>query len=117
MSMKLLASAFLALAFLIAGRTGLAEEPVKGAADAAAPVATSKVSAMSVSTFHCLSIYWSPENGEAGKKVMVKFREAAGADKSWHDGLAMRYNPVKTPECKGDYRGSIVNLKPGTAYE
>ena len=29
----------------------------------------------------------------------------------------MRYNPVKTPECKADYRGSLVNLKPGTAYE
>jgi hypothetical protein len=77
--------------------------------------ATSKVPASCVPTFHCLSIYWSPEKGEAGKNVLVKFREAA--QKPWRDGLPMRYNPVKTPECKGDYRGSIVNVKPGTAYE
>lgn len=77
--------------------------------------ATSKVQASSISTFHCLSLYWSPEKGEAGKKVLVKFREAG--QKAWRDGLPMRYNPVKTPECKGDYRGSIVHLKPGTAYE
>ncbi|MEX0744265.1 MAG: right-handed parallel beta-helix repeat-containing protein [Phycisphaeraceae bacterium] len=71
--------------------------------------------ATAVATFHCLGIYWSPENGEAGKQVLVKYREA-GQD-TWRDGLPMRYNPVQTPECKGDYRGSIVNLKPGTAYE
>ena len=77
--------------------------------------ATSKVPAKSVSTFHCLSLYWSPEKGEAGKKVLVKFREAT--EKAWRDGYPMRYNPVKSPECKGDYRGSLVNLKPGTAYD
>ena len=77
--------------------------------------ATSTVPASCVPTFHCLSIYWSPEKGAAGKKVLVKFREAT--QKTWRNGLPMRYNPVKTPECKGDYRGSIVNLKPGTAYE
>jgi hypothetical protein len=77
--------------------------------------AASKTQASCVPTFHCLSVYWSPENGEAGKKVLVKFREV-GKD-AWSDGLPMRYNPVKAPECKGDYRGSIVNLKSGTAYE
>ena len=56
------------------------------------PAAASKNRA-SVPTFHCLSIYWSPENGQAGKKVLVKFREAA--EKTWHDGLPMRYNPRK----------------------
>jgi hypothetical protein len=71
--------------------------------------------ASSVSTFHCLSLYWSPKGGQAGRQVMVRYRQAAEPD--WHEGLAMRYNPVKTPECKADYRGSIVNLKPGTAYE
>ena len=108
------AAALLALAFVAAGQIILAEEPVKPGTDSA-PATTSKVPAKSVSTFHCLSIYWSPENGEAGKKVLVKFRQAA--QKTWNDGLPMRYNPVNTPECKGDYRGSIVNLKPGAAYE
>src|ERR1035437_1471939 len=120
MKMKMLSAAFLVLAFVAAGQSVLAEAPVKAGADSAA---TSKVAATSVSTFHCLSLYWSPENGEAKKQVLVKFREAG--EQTWHDGLAMRYNPIedwkhpgqKTSECKGDYRGSIVNLTPGTEYE
>jgi hypothetical protein len=76
---------------------------------------TSKVQPSAVPTFHCLGIYWSPENGAAGKKVLVKFRETG--QKAWRDGLPLRHNPVKTPECKADYRGSLVNLKPGTGYE
>jgi len=87
------------------------------------PVVNSAVQATSVSTFHCLSLYWTPEGGAAEKRVLVKFREV-GTDK-WRDGLPMRYNPIedrnnrghKTPVCLGDYRGSIVNLTPGTAYE
>lgn len=107
MRTRLLAVACCASTFIATERNSLAAEP--------ASAITSKVAAASVSTFHCLSIYWSPENGAAGKNVLVKFREAAQS--TWRDGLAMRYNPVKSSECKGDYRGSIVNLKPGTVYE
>jgi hypothetical protein len=51
--------------------------------------------------------------------VLVHFRKAAGggATAAWEEALPMRYNPIKTPECKADYRGSIVNLTPGTTYE
>jgi hypothetical protein len=70
-----------------------------------------------VPTFHCLSIYWSPAGGDANKKVLVQFREKNAPAAQWRDALPMRYNPVKTPECKGDYRGSIVNLTPNTAYD
>jgi len=77
--------------------------------------ATSKAPASSISTFHCMSLYWSPEKGELAKKVLVKFREVGQS--AWREGLPMRYNPVKSPECKADYRGSLVNLKPATAYE
>src|SRR3954447_21397380 len=101
MSMRLVSAIFVVFAFVATEHIVLADE----------------VPAKSVSTFHCLSIYWSPEKGEAGKKVLVKFREASAAENKWHEGLPMRYNPVKTPECKADYRGSIVNLKPGTTYE
>src|SRR6201999_1491251 len=69
----------------------------------------------SVPTFHCLSLYWSPDGGAATKQVLVKFKETS--DKNWHEGLPLRYNPVATPECKADYRGSLVNLKPGTNYD
>ncbi|MCW8129802.1 MAG: right-handed parallel beta-helix repeat-containing protein [Planctomycetota bacterium] len=91
---------------------GSAAFPARAADEAAT---TSKVPASSVATFHCLSLYWSPEKGEAGKKVLVKFREAGQS--AWREGLAMRHNPVASPECKADYRGSLVNLKPGTVYE
>ena len=103
---------FRILAAMLALSVLIALAPRAPAEDAPA---SSKVPASYVPTFHCLSLYWSPEHGDAGKKVLVKFREAT--EKTWRDGLPMRYNPVKTPECKADYRGSIVNLKPGAEYE
>lgn len=72
-------------------------------------------SAFAVPTFHCLSLYWSPAGGSAERQVLVKYRpHGAGA---WRDALPMKYNPVATPECRADYRGSIVHLTPGTAYD
>ena len=114
MTIRTSAAALFALALVAVGEIASAQEPAKTGAGSAAAI-TSKVPATAAATFHCLGIYWSPENGQAGKKVLVKFR--AAAEQTWHDGLPMRYNPIQTPECKGDYRGSIVNLKPGTAYE
>jgi len=36
----------------------------------------------------------------------------------WKTGLPMRYNPIRdTDEELADYRGSVVDLAPGTAYE
>jgi hypothetical protein len=113
-TLRMPALAVFAWTFVALGRIALAQQAA-GIPDGSAPAITSKVAATAVPTFHCLGVYWSPENGQAGKNVQVKYR--AAAEKTWHDALPMRYNPVDTPECKGDYRGSIVNLKPGTAYE
>ncbi len=79
------------------------------------PTTTSKAKPLAIPTFHCLGVYWSPEQGDAEKKVSIQYRES-GQDR-WRDGLPMRYNPVEEQECKADYRGSIVNLNPGTLYE
>jgi hypothetical protein len=69
-----------------------------------------------VSTFHCISLYWSPaQGGENHPHVSVKFKEAG--QKQWREGFPLRYHPVNTPECKADYRGSLVNLNPATTYE
>ncbi len=68
-----------------------------------------------VPTFHCISIYWSPAQGDVKRPVSVKFREAGR--KQWREGFPLRYHPVNTTECKADYRGSLVNLKPGTTYD
>ncbi len=68
-----------------------------------------------VPTFHCISIYWSPAQGGSDDEVSVRFREAG--EKPWRVGLPLRSNPVATSECRADYRGSLVNLKPATTYE
>ena len=68
-----------------------------------------------IPTFHCMSVYWSPARGGPDREVSVKFREAGREE--WRKGLPLRYHPVDTSECKADYRGSLVNLTPGTTYE
>ena len=68
-----------------------------------------------VPTFHCIGIYWSPAEGGAKHKVLVRYRRSG--QKRWRTGLPLRYHPVDTPECKADYRGSLVNLTPGATYE
>ena len=78
-----------------------------------------------VSTFHNISIYWSPEGGSMERDLLVRFREY-GAD-DWHDALPIKFNPISGSisfygaEVEHDkqetYRGSIVNLKPATEYE
>ena len=68
-----------------------------------------------IPTFECISIYWSPEGGGADKDVLVKFRETGTTE--WHNGLNMKYNPQNPTYDGGDYRGSLVNLKPDTEYE
>jgi hypothetical protein len=115
MMFKMLAVAMMGLAVAGCGRQLLKEDSPKPAVVETVPTVTSKVAAKVVPTFHCLSLYWSPAGGEANKKVLVKFREAGQG--AWRDGFSLRHNPVDTKECKGDYRGSLVNLKPGTAYE
>lgn len=76
-----------------------------------------------VSTFHNLSVYWSPDGGEASKNVLMFYRVVGAQD--WQEALAMEYHPIdaginpSTQERydKADYRGSIVNLTPGQTYE
>jgi len=71
---------------------------------------------VTVSTFNCISLYWSPAGGAAGKDVLVQFRKSGSAE--WNDGLSMKYNPIdNTDNDLADYRGSIVELEPNTTYE
>ena len=71
---------------------------------------------MAVSTFECISIYWSPVKGSPNKEVDIKFRQTG--DTEWKSGLNMKYNPIDSTDLdKADYRGSIVQLKPGKEYE
>src|SRR6185295_11652964 len=76
----------------------------------------SPASGFAIPTFHCLGLYWSPPGGSAEREVTVRYRKEGAAD--WKTGLPMRYNPIPdTDEELADYRGSVVDLTPGTAYE
>lgn len=68
-----------------------------------------------VSTYHCLSLYWTPDDNGGGQPVTVQYRVTG--DTTWRAALPMKYNPISSPEVKGDYRSSLVNLRPGTSYD
>jgi hypothetical protein len=69
-----------------------------------------------IATFHCLGLYWSPPHGSADRQVEVRYRRQGEAD--WNVALPMRYHPIPETDAElSDYRGSIVNLQPGTSYE
>lgn len=79
-------------------------------------VDSDKKEPFAIPTFHCLGLYWSPPGGTVDRPVRVQYR-AQGAS-PWQEGLPMRYHPIaKTDEDLTDYRGSIVDLAPGTVYE
>jgi hypothetical protein len=63
-----------------------------------------------VSTFHSIGLYWSPAGGSESNAARVEFRPAgAGA---WRRGLDLWFDARNR-----EYRGSLVELEPGTAYE
>ncbi|MCU0918575.1 MAG: fibronectin type III domain-containing protein, partial [Planctomycetes bacterium] len=72
-----------------------------------------------VPTFHCVGLYWSPADGSAENTCRVRYRPA-GTD-SWREALPLWFDERQSadvpPERRRQYRGSIVNLRPGTAYE
>jgi len=60
-------------------------------------------------TFQAISLKWAP-SGASGEEATVEYR-VAGAN-VWRDGLPLWYDSRSM-----SYRGSIVNLLPGTQYE
>ena len=63
-----------------------------------------------VSTFHSIGLYWSPEGGSESNAARVQFRPAGSQD--WRQGLDLWFDARNH-----EYRGSLVELEPGTAYE
>ncbi|MGQ0826975.1 MAG: sugar-binding protein [Bacteroidota bacterium] len=69
-----------------------------------------------VSTYNCISVYWSPTGGANNKKVLIEYSEQGSS--TWKNGFPMVYHPIAgTTRDKADYRGSIVNLKSNTTYQ
>ncbi len=63
------------------------------------------------STFNSISIYWSPEGKGSGNRASVRYRPAGAG--TFKDAQDLWYATAGPPE----YRGSIVNLAPGTTYD
>src|SRR6185295_14812709 len=62
-----------------------------------------------VSTFHSIGLYWAPPAGAPGKAARVEFRTAG--ETGWRQGLDLWFD-----ERNAEYRGSLVELEPGSAY-
>jgi hypothetical protein len=63
-----------------------------------------------VSTFHSLGLYWTPQGASESNAARVEFRRSGTSD--WRKGLDLWFD-----ERNGEYRGSLVELEPGTTYE
>jgi hypothetical protein len=63
-----------------------------------------------ICTFESIGIYWKAGPDAPGGECAVRYR-AEGAE-AWREALPLWYD-----KRNGEYRGSILNLKPGTSYE
>ena len=77
-------------------------------ADASEPPST-------VSTFHCIGVYWSPHDGSGDNVCQVHYRSHGSP--GWKEALPLWHDDRGVGGYPAGYRGSIVNLDPGTAYE
>ena len=90
---------------------------------------------IAVPTFHCIGLYWSPEEG--GEEIACRVRYRPVNANEWWEALPLWFDgrgpeqhsqvlpnrslgdgkPKTQHEFAHQYRGSIVNLRPGTEYE
>lgn len=102
---RILSSLFLLLIFV--GSKAAAQQADPGTAPRA------------VATFHSMGLYWKTALGGKTVPCEVFFREA-GTQKPWREALPLWFDESEhegVPEHSQEYRGSIVNLTPDTAYE
>jgi hypothetical protein len=78
-------------------------------------VPTRKAYPSAVSTFHCIGIYWSPQDGWSDNVCQVHYRSYGST--GWKEALPLWYDDRGVGGYPEGYRGSIVNLEPGTTYE
>ena len=74
------------------------------------PAASLAAAPSAVPTFHSIGLYWSPQGGSESNAARVEFRKSGTSD--WRRGLDLWFDARN-----GEYRGSLVELDPGSAYE
>jgi hypothetical protein len=75
-----------------------------------------------VSTFQCMGVYWSPQDGSSDNVCQVRYRRVDSTEWKealplWYDDRELGVNGGSNIVYPPQYRGSIVNLEPGTTYE
>jgi len=88
----------------------LASGTTAPAAKRSGPAADSAGRLRAVPTFECMSLYWDVTDGGRDQRCSVTFREQ-GRD-AWREAQDLWFDTKR-----GQYRGSVVDLRPGTAYE
>lgn len=73
-------------------------------------IAAEEANPRAVPTFECLGLYWTAPGG--GESVACEARYRKAGQQAWHEAL-----PLWFDSRNGEYRGSIVHLRPGTAFE
>ncbi|MBN1482331.1 T9SS C-terminal target domain-containing protein [candidate division KSB1 bacterium] len=69
-------------------------------------------------TFHCIGLYWSPDDGAVDNPCKVFYRKAGIP--TWQQAMNLWFDDQPHSGASShtnEYRGSIVNLYPGTHYE
>src|SRR5688572_26031227 len=84
-------------------------------------VVAARAAVEAVPTFHSLGLYWSESGGSKDTLCEVRFRKAGSS--AWRTGLPLWFDARAVggdtdARCPAnEYRGSLVNLEPGTAYD
>lgn len=74
------------------------------------PLAEAAENPVAVPTFECIGLYWKAPGGSADNVCDVRYRPTATAD--WKPAMSLWFDGRNR-----EYRGSIVHLQPGSAYE
>jgi ribosomal protein L14 len=78
---------------------------------------TSTGTASGVATFHSIGLYWSGSGGSASTVCNVQYR-VAGSGSAYKNGYPLVFDSRGVGgRPANEYRGSLVNLTPGTTYE
>lgn len=81
-------------------------------------IAAEAADPQAIPTFNCVGLYWKVDGGATDNRCGVQYR--ANGETTWREAMPLWYDATDHPkmaEHSREYRGSIVGLKPGTAYE
>lgn len=85
--------------------------------ESAEKLGTTTVESQFIPTFHSVGMCWAPNGKGASVRAAVKFKPAGAPDSAYRQGLDLWYDARTNFLRNAEYRGSLVDLQPGTAYD